>query len=492
MLDEATAAAEAMTLLQRVGKPKSNVFSSPTTAAADHRSRADAREAARHRGEGADLPPTPRAAERYFGVLLQYPGANGDVRDYRALDAKRCTRRAAMVVVAADLLALTLLTPPGEWGADVAVGNTQRFGVPVGFGGPHAAYMAVRDEFKRQHAGPAGRRDRRRAGQARASVSHCKRANSTSAARRRPRISARRRCCSRSWRACTRSITARTASSTIALRVNRVAVDSRGGRCSSSATSSATKRSSTRHDRERREHDGAASGARRARISTCVVSMQATSAYRWMKRPRATTSPSSSRCSREVAGKTATFDIDALDAAIAESLPAALRRTSDFLTHPVFNRHHSEHEMLRYLRSLADKDLALDRTMIPLGSCTMKLNATSEMMPVTWPEFAQIHPFAPAEQTVGYRDDDRSARTDAGRVHRLRGGVAAAERRLARRVRRLAGHPRVSRVARRRASQCLPDSGVRARHEPGVGADGRACRSSSWRAMRTATSISKT
>jgi glycine dehydrogenase len=105
----------------------------------------------------------------------------------------------------------------------------------------------------------------------------------------------------------------------------------------------------------------------------------------------------------EVAGKTETFDIDALDGALKDSLPAELHRTSDFLTHPVFNRHHSEHEMLRYLRSLADKDLALDRTMIPLGSCTMKLNATSEMLPVTWPEFAQIHPFAPAEQTVGYR-----------------------------------------------------------------------------------------
>jgi glycine dehydrogenase len=105
----------------------------------------------------------------------------------------------------------------------------------------------------------------------------------------------------------------------------------------------------------------------------------------------------------EVAGKTETFDIDALDADAKSSLPSALERKSDYLTHPVFNRHHSEHEMLRYLRSLSDKDLALDRTMIPLGSCTMKLNATSEMLPVTWPEFAQIHPFAPAEQTVGYR-----------------------------------------------------------------------------------------
>jgi len=134
----------------------------------------------------------------------------------------------------------------------------------------------------------------------------------------------------------------------------------------------------------------------------------------------------------EVAGKTETFDIDALDAAIVESLPAELHRTTDFLTHPVFNRHHSEHEMLRYLRSLADKDLALDRTMIPLGSCTMKLNATSEMLPITWPEFAQIHPFAPAEQTVGYRTMIDQLEQMLVACTGLRGGFAATERGLAR------------------------------------------------------------
>ncbi len=167
-------------------------------------------------------------------------------------------------------------------------------------------------------------------------------------------------------------------------------------------------------------------------------------------------------------------DVDALDreidAAQEAAIPAGLRRTTPFLTHPVFNAHHSEHEMLRYMRSLADKDLALDRTMIPLGSCTMKLNATSEMIPVTWPEFANMHPLAPADQTAGYRQLIAGTRADAGRVHRLRRGQPATELGRAGRIRRAARDPCVSPLARRGPSQHLPDPGERARHQPGVGA----------------------
>ena len=279
---------------------------------------------------------------------------------------------------------------------------------------------------------------------------------------------------------------------TIALRVHRVAAIFAAGVQQLGYTARQRNLLRHRHDRERREHDGAASGGVGACTSTCAASMRTTSACRWMKPPRATTSRSSSRCSRKSrARRRPSTSTRSMRAAKTRCPPNCTARAT-YLTHPVFNRHHSEHEMLRYLRSLADKDLALDRTMIPLGSCTMKLNATSEMMPVTWPEFAKIHPFAPAEQTVGYRDDDRPARTDAVRVHRLRRRVAAAERRLAGRVRGLADHPRVPRVARRRASQHLPDSVVGARHQSGVGADGRACRWSWSRAMRTATSISTT
>ena len=161
-------------------------------------------------------------------------------------------------------------------------------------------------------------------------------------------------------------------------------------------------------------------------------------------------------------------EIDALDSEIdstAEAaIPAALRRTTPFLTHPVFNAHHSEHEMLRYMRTLADKDLALDRTMIPLGSCTMKLNATSEMIPVTWPEFANIHPLAPAEQTAGYRQLITELEKML-RVHRLRRGQSATELWRTRRICGLAGDSRVSPCARRGPSQRLFDSRECARHQ---------------------------
>lgn len=399
LLDEATAAAEAMTLLQRVGKPKSNVF----YVADDVLPQTIEVVRTRAKPVGVEVkvgPAADAATANAFGVLLQYPGANGDVRDYRALtDAIHAA--GGHVVAAADLLALTLLTPPGEWGADVAIGNTQRFGVPVGFGGPHAAYMAVRDEFKRQMPGrlvgvtvdAQGKSALRLALQTR--EQHIRREKATSNV-----------CTAQALLAIMASMYAvyhgPHGLKTIALRVNRVASIFAAGvqklgytLANDTFFDTVTIESGPNTTALHQAASGSHINLRHIDANRVGVSVDETTTRDDLTKLFALFA--------EVAGKTETFDIDALDGALADSLPSELHRKSEFLTHPVFNRHHSEHEMLRYLRSLADKDLALDRTMIPLGSCTMKLNATSEMLPVTWPEFAQIHPFAPAEQTVGYR-----------------------------------------------------------------------------------------
>jgi len=399
LLDEATAAAEAMTLLQRVGKPKSNVF----YVADDVLPQTIEVVQTRAKPAGIEVkvgPAADAASANAFGVLLQYPGANGDVRDYRAL-AEAIHAAGGHVVAAADLLALTLITPPGEWGADVAIGNTQRFGVPVGFGGPHAAYMAVRDEFKRQMPGrlvgvtvdAQGNSALRLALQTR--EQHIRREKATSNV-----------CTAQALLAIMASMYAvyhgPRGLKTIASRVNRVASIFAAGVTKLGYTIA----NDTFFDTITID-SGASTTALHQAAYAAHVNLRHVSATRVGVSVDETTTRDDLlklfALFAEVAGKTETFDIDALDQAAADSLPAELHRTSDYLTHPVFNRHHSEHEMLRYLRSLADKDLALDRTMIPLGSCTMKLNATSEMLPVTWPEFAQIHPFAPPEQTLGYR-----------------------------------------------------------------------------------------
>jgi glycine dehydrogenase len=399
LLDEATAAAEAMTLLQRVGKPKSNVF----YVADDVLPQTIEVVKTRAKPAGIEVkvgPAADSASANAFGVLLQYPGANGDVRDYRDL-AHAIHAAGAHVVAAADLLALTLITPPGEWGADVAIGNTQRFGVPVGFGGPHAAYMAVRDEFKRQMPGrlvgvtvdAQGNNALRLALQTR--EQHIRREKATSNV-----------CTAQALLAIMASMYAvyhgPSGLKTIALRVNRVASVLAAGLKKLGYTLA----NETFFDTITLDSGANTNALHQAAYSAHINLRRVSSTQVGVSVDETTTRDDLLKLFAlfaEVAGKTETFDIDALDAASPDYLPQALRRTSEYLTHPVFNRHHSEHEMLRYLRSLADKDLALDRTMIPLGSCTMKLNATSEMLPVTWPEFAQIHPFAPAEQTVGYR-----------------------------------------------------------------------------------------
>ncbi|WP_233883414.1 aminomethyl-transferring glycine dehydrogenase [Paraburkholderia flagellata] len=404
LLDEATAAAEAMTLVQRVGKSKSNVFFVADDVLAQTIEVVKTR--AKPIGIEVKVGPAAEAANAgAFGVLLQYPGVNGDVRDYRAL-AQAVHAAGGAVIAAADLLALTMLTPPGEWGADVAVGNSQRFGVPMGFGGPHAAYLAVKDEFKRQMPGrlvgvtvdAQGNPALRLALQTR--EQHIRREKATSNV-----------CTAQALLAIMASMYAvyhgPQGLKRIAQRVNRVAAILAAGakQLGYTLVNEAFFDTLTFEVGPRTQalHDAAlARGMNLRHVSETRVGVSVDE----------TTSRADLADLLAVFAQAAfageTPSLDKLDAELTQNaaltFPAALARESAYLTHPVFNRHHSETEMLRYLRSLSDKDLALDRSMIPLGSCTMKLNATSEMLPVTWPEFGRIHPFAPAEQTVGYRE----------------------------------------------------------------------------------------
>ncbi|WEF34145.1 aminomethyl-transferring glycine dehydrogenase [Pseudoduganella chitinolytica] len=397
MLDEGTSAAEAMTLLMRVGKSKSKTFCVANDVLPQ------TLEVVRTRAEPLGIevktfdPAELAGVTDAFGVLLQYPGADGAVRDYRA-DVEKVKASGAMVVVAADLLALTLLTPPGEWGADVVVGNSQRFGVPLGFGGPHAGYMATRDEYKRSMPGrlvgvtvdQQGNTAYRLALQTR--EQHIRREKATS-------------------NICTAQVLLAVIASmyavyhgpqglaNIAKRVHRYAgvlaayLRTLGYALTSDSFFDTL---TIRTDRAAELHAAAVANginlrkidAHHVGVSLDETTDRNTLAALWTVFADGKPAP----------------DFAAVEAEVVEAFPQSLARSSDYLTHPVFNRYHSETEMLRYLRSLADKDLALDRTMIPLGSCTMKLNATSEMIPVTWPEFSNIHPFAPDDQTVGYRE----------------------------------------------------------------------------------------
>ena len=393
LLDEATAAAEAMTLAKRSAKSKSNVFFvsknvHPQTLEV-LRTRAGGLGIELHVGDDADA-----ATVDSYGVLLQYPDTFGRIHDYRAV-AEAVHARNGVVTVAADLLALTVIAAPGEWGADIVIGNTQRFGVPFGFGGPHAGYMACRDAFKRSMPGrligvsvdaegnPAYRLTLQTREQ------HIRREKATS-------------------NICTAQVLLAVMASMyavyhgpdglvrIARRVHRLAAILAEALRKAGATVGG--------DFFDTLHvtgiDAAAvhAKAREARIN-----------LRHIDAGSVGISLDETTTREDVAALAALFgaavdDIDALDAATADALPAGLPRGTKFMTHPVFNTHHSEHELLRYMRALADKDLAMDRTMIPLGSCTMKLNATAEMIPITWPEFGQIHPLAPADQAEGYKE----------------------------------------------------------------------------------------
>ncbi|MEB0137765.1 MULTISPECIES: aminomethyl-transferring glycine dehydrogenase [unclassified Undibacterium] len=396
MLDEGTAAAEAMTLILRVGKSDSKVF----YVGADVLPQTREIIATRAKPLGIEVRTchgSDALEHACFGVLLQYPGVNGDIRDYREY-AAALHAKGALVIAAADLLALTLITPPGEWGADVVVGNSQRFGVPLGFGGPHAGYMATRDAYKRSMPGrlvgvtvdAQGQQAYRLALQTR--EQHIRREKATS-------------------NICTAQVLLAVIASMyaiyhgpaglrqIAQRVQRLTGVLAGGLQQLGFTlqnSSYFDTLTVTVSNAAAVHAAAvAAGYNLRQISAEAVGV---SIDETVER-----SDILKLWSIFADGRTLP-DFAAIEAAVVDAIPAGLLRTSAFLSHPTFQRYHAEHEMLRYLRGLADKDLALDRSMIPLGSCTMKLNATSEMVPVTWPEFSNIHPFAPDTQTIGYRE----------------------------------------------------------------------------------------
>jgi glycine dehydrogenase len=397
LLDEATAAAEAMTLVRRAGKSSSARFvvdqdTLPQTLAV-LRTRAeplgielvveDLSQGLTGLGLGGD----------FFGVLLSYPGASGAVRelDLTIADAKK---HGAAVVVAADPLALTLLRPPGELGADVAVGSTQRFGVPLGFGGPHAAYLAVRRGLERQLPGRLvgvakdadGAPAYRLALQTR--EQHIRREKATS-------------------NICTAQVLLAVMASMyavyhgpdglrrIALRAHRMATVLAAGLCEGGVEVVHGEFFDTVTAAVPGRADAVVAVARDLGVNLRRVDDD----HVGVACDETTTRERISLVWK--AFGVSVSDVDSLDEDTADALPAPLRRTSAFLTHPVFHAHRSETALLRYLRRLSDKDVALDRSMIPLGSCTMKLNATAEMEPVTWPEFAGLHPFAPAEDAAG-------------------------------------------------------------------------------------------
>jgi glycine dehydrogenase len=394
LLDEGTAAAEAMTLAKRSCKSKSNLFfvsvdCHPQTIAVV-RTRAEALGIELAFGDDAAA-----AAVDAFGFLFQYPASTGEVRDYAKL-VESAHAKGALVAIAADLLALTLLKAPGEWGADIVVGNSQRFGVPFGFGGPHAAYLACKDAFKRSmpgrlvgvsvdaHGKPAYRLTLQTREQ------HIRREKATS-------------------NICTAQVLLAVMASMyavyhgpqglkrIAQRVHRLtAILAAGLR---SAGLRVTDRFFDTITVRGVDANKIHAAARAQKINLRVLENEPGADAVGISLDETTTRTDVEALWR-VFGVTA--NIDAIDATVRDAYPASLARTSAYLSHPVFNQYHAEHEMLRYLRSLADRDLALDRTMIPLGSCTMKLNATAEMIPITWPEFANIHPLAPADQAAGY------------------------------------------------------------------------------------------
>ncbi|MEO3977410.1 aminomethyl-transferring glycine dehydrogenase [Streptomyces sp. CAU 1734] len=397
LLDEGTAAAEAMSLARRVGKVRNGVFLVdadvlPQTLAVIE-TRAEPTGVEVVTADLGDGIPAEIAERGVFGVLLQYPGASGAVRDLKPV-IEEAQGLGAVVTVAADLLALTLLTSPGELGADIAVGTTQRFGVPMGFGGPHAGYMAVREKFARSLPGRLvgvsvdadGNKAYRLALQTR--EQHIRREKATS-------------------NICTAQVLLAVMAGmyavyhgpdglrTIARRTHRQAAILAAGLRAGGVelVHGAYFDTLTAHVPGRAADVVAA--AREDGVNLRLVDDSHVSVSCDETTTRA-----------HLIAVWAAFgtegDVAALDEVAADALPAGLLRGDDYLAHPVFHQHRSETAMLRYLRRLADRDYALDRGMIPLGSCTMKLNATTEMEPVTWPEFGQIHPFAPVDQAAGY------------------------------------------------------------------------------------------
>ncbi|MBK6008552.1 aminomethyl-transferring glycine dehydrogenase [Ramlibacter ginsenosidimutans] len=408
MLDEATAAAEAMTLAKRSVKSKSNVI----VVAGDCHPQVI--EVVQTRAAPLDIEVVlansheeweQKLAGDYFAVLAQYPSTSGRIADLRA-DVEKAHAKQAAFIVAADLLALTLLVPPGEFGADIVVGTTQRFGMPMGAGGPHAAYLACRDEYKRSmpgrlvgvsvdvHGNPAYRLALQTREQ------HIRREKATSnicTAQVLPAVVASMYAVYHGPQGLKR-IAQRVASYTAILARG---LEQLGWKPRASAFFDTISL-----------HTGEATDALVAKGHALRANLR----KHWGEYICISLDETTTRADLQLLWSIfaqpgqALPEIAPFEKGIAPAIPQELRRTSAFLAHPVFNTHHSETGMLRYIRALSDKDLALDRSMIPLGSCTMKLNATSEMIPITWPEFAHVHPFAPRDQLQGYAELDAQLR----------------------------------------------------------------------------------
>ncbi len=400
LLDEATAAAEAMTMSYALkGKEGKEVF---LVAAECHPQTIDVVKT-RAGVRGIQVRVTPfedfRITADVFGVLLQYPSTDGAVYDY-SKTVEQAHSKDALVTVAADILSLVLLTPPGEWGADIVVGNTQRFGVPLGYGGPHAAYFATRDEFKRHIPGRIiglsrdadGKPALRMALQTR--EQHIRREKATS-------------------NVCTAQVLLAVVAGMYAVYhgpqgLTRIARRTHGY---AAALSEGLRRlgftivhddffDTIRVAVGKRNAQSIIDEAQGRRINvrfmedrTICIALDETVKDDDINNLLAAFN----------GGKDADFGVDDLALNADTRYDERFNRTTPFLTHPVFNKHHAETEMLRYMKKLQSRDLSLVHSMIPLGSCTMKLNATAEMMPITWPGFAKIHPFAPLDQTDGYR-----------------------------------------------------------------------------------------
>jgi len=400
LLDEATAAAEAMTLALRVGESASRRF---VVSAGVHPQTLEVIQTrAGPLGIEVLVPETEAAWQQalegdYFAALAQYPATDGSVRALGA-DVAQAHARDAAFIVATDLLALTLLTPPGEWGADIVVGSSQRFGMPMGAGGPHAAFIACRDAYKRALPGRIVGVSRDALGQPAYRLAlqtreqHIRREKATS-------------------NICTAQVLPAVIASMYAVYHGPEGLERIALRVARYAAILAQGLERLGHRVDARGsfdtlllHTGQGTAALAARAVAMGVNLRRFSEDALaMALDETTTRADIERLWQifALAGQEQP-DFAAFEAGSALRIPDTLRRRSTFLTHPVFHLHRAETAMLRYIRALSDKDLALDRSMIPLGSCTMKLNATSEMIPVTWPAFAQIHPFAPREQLAGY------------------------------------------------------------------------------------------
>jgi glycine dehydrogenase len=397
LLDEATAAAEAMMMCRRAsGNPSRSFFASlschPQTIAV-LQTRAQAVGIELQVGEDASAPQIDA-----FGYLFQYPASTGEIPWTQASELTRLAdaahARDALVAVAADPLALVLLAPPGEWGADLVIGSAQRFGLPLGFGGPHAAFMACRDALKRALPGRVvgvsvdsqGAPALRLALQTR--EQHIRREKATSNI-----------CTAQALLAVIAAFYAMYHGPhglrRIARRIHRLAVVLAAGLRSAGLKVGPSFFDTVTVGGVDAAAVHAAALARSINLRELGPDTVGIALDETVERD-------------DIEALWSLFGvvqrIDVLDAATPDAIPPALVRRSPILAHPVFNSCHSETAMLRYLRRLADRDLALDRTMIPLGSCTMKLNATSEMVPISWPQFADVHPCAPQDQVQGYRE----------------------------------------------------------------------------------------